>query len=187
MNFIVPFDTLSGVVYDPVNNLDDRTPARTYIYFRKYIADMVTQQRTSWVNWILFRYADILLTYAEAKNEATGPDDSVYDAIDQIRRRAGMPVLDRRKYNSKDKLREAIRNERRVELAGEGLRYFDIQRWKTAEIVLNKQVVSFEIPSLLPLRIIHTRNFDPAKHYVWPIPQSAIDKAKNLEQHSEWR
>lgn len=79
------------------------------------------------------------------------------------------------------------RNERRVELAGEGLKYFDILRWKIAEEVMNKQVVSFEIPDLLPLRIIHTRNFDPNKHYVWPIPQSAIDNAKNLEQHPEWR
>lgn len=186
MNFIVPFDTLGGVVYDPVNNKDDRTPARTYIYFRKYIADMVSQQRTSWVNWILFRYADVLLMYAEAENEAFGPIDSVYDALDQIRTRAGMPLIDRNKYNSKEKLREAIRNERRVELAGEGLRYFDILRWKIAENVLNKKVVSFEIPGLLPLRIIHTRTFDPKKHYVWPIPQSAIDKAKNLKQHPEW-
>ena len=84
-------------------------------------------------------------------------------------------------------MRAAIRNERRVELAGEGLRYFDILRWKTAEEVLNKEVVSFEIPGLLPLRVIHTRDFDPQKHYVWPIPQSAIDNAKNLEQHAEWK
>ncbi|MDD4437618.1 MAG: RagB/SusD family nutrient uptake outer membrane protein [Tissierellia bacterium] len=186
MSFIVPFDTLSGVVYDPVNNMDDRTPARTYIYFRKYIADMVSQQRTSWVNWILFRYADVLLMYAEAKNEESGPENSIYDAIDEIRQRAGMPLIDRTKYNTKETLRQAIRNERRVELAGEGLRYFDILRWKTAETVLNKEVVSFQIPGLLPLRNIHKRSFDPKKHYVWPIPQGAIDNAKNLQQHTEW-
>lgn len=187
MNHIVPFDTLAGVVYDPIKNLDDRTPARTYIYFRKYIADMERQQRTSWVNWILFRYADVLLMYAEAKNEATGPDDSIYDALDKIRDRAGMPLIDRNRYNTKETLRQVIRNERRVELAGEGLRYFDMLRWKIAESVMNKQVVSYEIPGVLPLRIIHTRNFDPGKHYVWPIPQSAIDNAKNLEQHAEWK
>lgn len=187
MNFIVPLDTLADVVYDPINDLDDRTPAKTYIYFRKYIADMERQQRTSWVNWKLFRYADILLMYAEAKNEATGPDESIYVAINQIRERVGMPFLDRERYNTKETLRQAIRNERRVELAGEGLRYFDILRWKIAEDVLNKQVVSFEIPDLLPLKIIHTRNFDPQKHYVWPIPQYAIDNAKNLEQHAEWK
>jgi hypothetical protein len=187
MNFIVPFESIGGQKYDPVNNKDDKNAARTYVYFRKYIADMYSQQRTLWVNWNIFRYSDVLLMYAEAKNEASGPDNSIYDAIDQIRVRAGMPGLNREKYNTKEKLRSAIRNERRVELAGEGLRYFDILRWKIAENVMNKQVVSFVIPDLLPIRIIHTRTFDPQKHYVWPIPQWAIDNAKNLEQHAEWR
>lgn len=187
MNFIVPFESIGGQKYDPVNNKNDKNAAVTYVYFRKYIADMYSQQRTLWVNWNIFRYADVLLMYAEAKNEATGPDNTSYDAIDQIRSRAGMPSLDREKYNTKEKLRSAIRNERRVELAGEGLRYFDILRWKTAENVLNKQVVSFVIPGQLPLQVIHTRVFDPQKHYVWPIPQSAIDNAKNLEQHAEWK
>lgn len=187
MNFIVPFESIGGQKYDPVNNKDDKNAAKTYVYFRKYISDMYSQQRSLWVNWNILRYADVLLMYAEAKNEATGPEESIYDVLDQIRERAGMPKIDRAKYNNKEKLRAAIRNERRVELAGEGLRYFDILRWKTAEEVLNKEVVSFEIPGLLPLRVIHTRDFDPQKHYVWPIPQSAIDNAKNLEQHPEWK
>ena len=97
-----------------------------------------------------------------------------------------MPVVDRNRYNTQDKLREFIRNERRVELAGEGLRYYDILRWRIAEKVLNKEIVSYEIPGVLPLKIIETRVFNPNKHYVWPLPQSAIDKAKNLVQHSEW-
>ena len=124
--------------------------------------------------------------YAEAKNEASGPDASIYDALDQVRKRAGMPVVDRNRYNTQDKLREFIRNERRVELAGEGLRYYDILRWRIAEKVLNKEIVSYEISGVLPLKIIETRVFNPNKHYVWPLPQSAIDKAKNLVQHSEW-
>jgi hypothetical protein len=187
MNFLLPFESLGGQKYDPVNNKNDKNAAKTYVYFKKYISDMYTQQRTLWVNWNIFRYAEVLLIYAEAKNEATGPDLSIYDAIDQIRLRAGMPKMDRAKYNTKEKLQLAIRNERRVELAGEGLRYFDILRWKIAENVLNKQVVSFVIPGVLPLQIINTRVFDPQKHYVWPIPQSAIDNAKNLEQHTEWK
>jgi starch-binding outer membrane protein, SusD/RagB family len=187
MNHIVPFDVLDGVTYDPVNDINDRTPARTYVYFRKYIADMKTQQRTSHVNWILLRYADVLLMYAEAKNEASGPEASIYDALDLIRERAGMPPVDRARYSDQASLRSFIRNERRVELAGEGLRYFDILRWRIAEDVLNTTLVSFEIPDLLPLQVIRDVAFDPQKHYVWPIPQSAIDNAKNLEQHPEWR
>ena len=185
--FIVPFETFAGVKYDPVNNKDAKTQAKTYIYYRKYIADMVNQQRSSWVNWIIFRYADVLLMYAEAKNEASGPDESVYNALDQIRTRAGMPKTDRSRCATKESLRGAIRNERRVELAGEGLRYYDILRWKIADKVLNKTIVSFTISGVLPLQNIETRVFNPAKNYVWPIPQSAIDNATKLVQHPEWK
>lgn len=185
--FITPFEVFAGIKYDPVNNKDDKTQAKTYVYYRKYIADMVNQQRSSWVNWIIFRYADVLLMYAEAKNEATGPDETVYAALDQIRTRAGMPKVDRAKYGTQAKLRDFIRNERRVELAGEGLRYYDILRWKIADQVLNKSIVSFTIPGVLPLQNIEKRVFNPAKNYVWPLPQTAIDNAKNLEQNPAWK
>lgn len=185
--FIVPFETFAGVKYDPINNKDAKTQTKTYLYYRKYIADMANQQRSSWVNWIIFRYADVLLMYAEAKNEASGPDETVYSALDQIRIRAGMPKVDRSRYATQETLRGLIRNERRVELAGEGLRYYDILRWKTAEKVLNKTVVSFTIPNVLPLQNIETRVFNPAKNYVWPLPQTAIDNATKLVQHPEWK
>ncbi len=185
--FIYPFQSLAGVVYDPINNAETKAQAKTYIYPRKYIADMFSQQRTSYVNWIIFRYADLLLMYAEAKNEAGGPDNSIYDALDLVRLRAGMPKADRTVYNTKENLREFIRNERRVELACEGLRYYDIIRWKIADKVLNKTIVSLTIPGVLPLQTIETRVFNPAKNYVWPIPQSAIDNSKNLVQHTEWK
>lgn len=129
----------------------------------------------------------MLLNYAEAKNEASGPESSIYDALDLIRLRAGMPVVDRNRYNTKEKLRQFIRNERRVELVAEGHRYFDIIRWRIAEDVLNTTIKSFEIPGLFNAEVIETRVFDANKHYVWPIPQDAIDKAKNLEQHIEWK
>ncbi len=186
MTFIVPFETFAGVKYDPVNKQEDALAAKTYIYFKKYIADMYSQQRSMWDNWIIFRYADILLMYAEAKNEASGPESSVYDALDEVRKRAGMPVVDRARYNTQELLRALIRNERRVELAGEGLRYQDIIRWRIAEDVLNKEIFSYEIPGVLPIKNIEERVFKKEKHYVWPIPQSAIDNAKNLKQHDEW-
>lgn len=173
--------------------------AFTYLYYKKYIAEFKDRFRPSHVNWKLFRYADVLLMYAEAKNEATGPDASIYDALDLIRVRAGMPVVDRVRYASQADLREFIRNERRVELAGEGLRYFDIIRWRTAEDVLNKTIFSLDIEDWadnpldgngqprLKLRQVQVRTFNPAKHYVWPIPQTAIDRSELLEQHTEWQ
>lgn len=169
-----------------------------YLGFRKYLQDLRDLNWRSHNNWILFRYADVLLMYAEAKNEATGPEESIYNALNLIRDRAGMPAVNRVRYSNQASLREFIRNERRVELAGEGLRYFDIIRWRIAEDVLNIQVMSMNLDEwenaplddndnpVLVERPVETRVFDPAKHYVWPIPQNAIDQSTVLEQHPEW-
>ena len=72
-------------------------------------------------NLIVLRYAEILLTYAEAKNEVSGPDQSIYDAINAVRRRAGQPEIS---GLGQEDMRKQIRNERRVELAFENKRYF---------------------------------------------------------------
>lgn len=120
-------------------------------------------------DWVILRYADVLLMYAEAQNEVSGPDQSVYDAVNAVRNRVDMPDLPQNL--SKSEMRQRIRNERRVELALEGQRYFDLKRWGIAEEVLSSIV-------------------DPGgdnrvfteKHYLWPIPQSEIDKT-GLEQN----
>lgn len=173
--------------------------SRTYVYFKKGIVGFRDRFRPMHLNWNLFRYADLLLMYAEAKNEASGPDESVYEVLDQIRERAGMPAVDRNKYGDQASLRSFIRNERRVELAGEGLRYNDIIRWRIAEDVLNIELTSMDLMEwvdnpvdesgnqILTVRPVETRQFDPNKHYVWPIPQFAIDRADNLTQNPEWQ
>jgi hypothetical protein len=184
---IFPFTEFTEHFYfDP---FEGRNPtfSLTNLHFKKYINDMEPTEIESYVNWILFRYAEVLLIYAEAKNETSGPDNSIFDALDLIRLRAGMPTVDKNRYNTKEKLRQLIRNERRVELVAEGHRYFDLIRWKIAEDVLNTTIKSVGIPGKIESEIIETRVFDPSKHYVWPIPQYAIDQAKNLEQHPEWK
>ena len=70
-------------------------------------------------NFILIRYAEVLLTYAEAQNEASGPDQSVYDAINQLRRRPDINMPEVPKGLTKDQMREVIRRERRIELTFE--------------------------------------------------------------------
>lgn len=124
-------------------------------------------------DWIISRYAEVLLTYAEAKNELSGPDASVYKAINDIRARPGinMPALPA--GLTKDQMRVRIRQERRVELALEGFRWSDIKRWKTAETY---------IPTLVD-QGGQRRAFNPAKHYLMPFPQSEIDINKNLVQN----
>ncbi|HEY4155591.1 MAG TPA: RagB/SusD family nutrient uptake outer membrane protein [Puia sp.] len=126
-------------------------------------------------NYIILRYADVLLMYAEAKNEASGPDATVYDAINQVRERAGMPDITG--THSRDELREIIRHERRVEFAGEGTYYNDIRRWKTAEQVLNATIYTYDHSA------IETRKFLPERDYWWPVPQTQLDLNPNLEQN----
>lgn len=157
---------------------------------------------------IVIRYAEVLLTYAEAANELSGPSADVYDKLDLIRERVGMPKVDRAKYASKDALRQLIRRERGVELAGEGVRRADILRWKdengkmVAETVLNgvlERVVGtidytetdpakravIDVNAAATDKKVEDRVFKPHHRYN-PIPQSAIDYNPNLKQNPEY-
>ncbi len=87
-------------------------------------------------NKYYMRYSEIILTYAETINESEGPQNA-YEAIDQLRRRVGMTTLSEAMPGlTKEQMRAVIRNERRVELAFEGVRWADIRRWKIAEQVM---------------------------------------------------
>lgn len=145
------------------------------IYQDDVVPAVIKTDGQSEINYILLRYADILLTYAEAQNEAAGPDASVYDALNQIRKRAGMPNVTA--GLTKDQLREEIRHERRIELTGEGLYYADIRRWKIAEIVMNATVRNFKGV------VVSTRQFNAQRDYLWPIPSTAIQFNPALEQN----
>jgi len=131
-------------------------------------------------NIILIRYAEVLLTYAEARNEFNGPDESVYKAINQVRSRTGVAMPNIPEGLTKEAMREAIRLERRIELTFEGIYYSDILRWKTAEIENNGAMHN---ASGIP---IVERKFDPDKHYLWPIPYNQILQNPNLVQNPKW-
>lgn len=117
-------------------------------------------------DWVVMRYADVLLMLAEAENELNGPTDLVYDSINQVRARAGMPELP--SGLSRDDMRQRIRHERRVELAFEGQHYFDLKRWKVATTVLS---------SVQDAPVVY--RFEE-KNYLWPIPQSEIDRNQGV-------
>lgn len=145
-------------------------------------------------NFIVLRYAEILLTLAEAENEVNGPTTEVYEAINAIRSRVGLPGLPT--GLSKDEMRTRIRHERRVELALECKRWFDIQRWKIAEDVLNEDaygclVTYVEQPDGTIGRtyervFVCDKTFTTPRDYLLPIPQSARDKNPNLDQNPMW-
>lgn len=150
--------------------------------------------------YIVYRYAEVLLTLAEASNELDGPSPEAYDAIDAIRGRAGMPAVNRTKYNTKEKLRELIRRERTVELAGEGHRRADILRWKDAsgkmlaETLMNGDLTRytgtvnysepdpFKRASVTGTERIETRKFAPYNRYL-PIPEDNRNKNPKLDQN----
>lgn len=147
--------------------------------FKKYTSykDNVAQSNitNSEINFMVLRYADVLLMYAEAQNEVSGGDATVYDALNQIRRRVGMP--DFNETLSKEELREAIRHERRIELAGEALYYHDIRRWRTAEVVMNAPVLNSKG------QVVQTRSFNANRDYLWPIHSITIQDNPSLEQN----
>ena len=116
----------------------------------------------------------MLLIYADAQNELKGPDASVYEAVNRIRARVNMPSLPA--GLNKDQMREAIRHERRVEFAFEGLHMFETRSWKTTEECVKKPVYGMDYTGERVL--VDTREFDPNKHYLWALPLTEIDLAK---------
>jgi len=146
-------------------------------------------------NVIVLRYAEILLIYAEAKNEVSGPDVSVYEAINKVRRRAGQPDL--AAGLSQDEMRQKIRHERRVELCFENKRFFDIVRWDIGDDVLNQPLMGIDAhyvkdASTGEINITYTqwkivdKVFSAPKNNLLPIPQNAIDQNPKLNQNPGW-
>lgn len=115
---------------------------------------------------VILRYAEVLMMIAEAENEANGPTQKVYDAVNKVRVRSGQPELPA--GLTKDQMRERIRNEWRVEFVFEGHRYFQLKRWK----LMDKLVNGASDPALPT----YVKVFKPAFYY-FPLPQSEIDKA----------
>jgi hypothetical protein len=195
----VPGDLLpNGVLFDsrPNSGAADAVGSNyqvsvTGFIVRKYInVEDLSELGNSGINLILLRYAEVLLTYAEAKIELDQIDNSVYSAINLIRQRpdVGMPPIQAPK--NKEELREIVRHERMIELAFEGQRFFDIRRWGIAAEVLNVPIAGItyvnnngNLETVTQPGVI--RNFQ-SRDYLWPIPQKEIDLNKNLEQNPGW-
>ena len=169
------YDKVNGFGY---NQGKAESLPQTGFGLRKYVNYNVDPNVTTYSeqDFVKMRYADVLLMYAEAqitmaRNGQGSVDQSVLNAINQVRARAyGADFTDLSAYPAittfdLDELQTIIRRERRIELAFEGLRYYDLKRWKIAETVL---------PALTDPDS-KKRSFDPKKHYLWPVPQAEID------------
>ena len=136
----------------------------------------------------IIRFAEILLNYAEARNEyLSAPDVEVYSAIEKIRERAGLSPYQLPTGLSQAQMRELIQNERQKELAFEGHRFFDVRRWKIAEQTDNRlmhgtEPVKTALGTTYSTIEVRKHNFNP-RMYLWPIPQSEIAKSSKLLQN----
>jgi starch-binding outer membrane protein, SusD/RagB family len=172
----------------------------TGYYIRKFVDEglSLTQNTSSVHTWILFRYAETLLNYAEAMNEAFGPENrngyslSAKAAVDLVRTRTGvaMPILP--PGLSADEMRQRIRNERRVELAFEEHRFFDVRRWKIAEQTENMPVMAMKITKnsngqFNYLVVKAEDRFFDNKMYFYPIPEVEVLKSNGaIIQNEGW-
>lgn len=168
LTIIVPGDwrgTTAATAFNPVR---DAVPsgflARKYIDSTRYPTTYATQSDQ---DWVFLRFADVLLMYAEAQNEAVGSDASVYTAVNAVRTRPGINMPPLPAGLSQTDMRQRIQHERRVELALEGQRYFDLKRWKLDRVIMP----TVKDPSGA------FRSF-PLRDTLWPVPQSEVDIAK---------
>ncbi len=234
-SIIIPQTTWGGIIFESHpdslrvrlangtisgNNADSRKviwPAAFFGYlWKKYTDEQAQIAKRIWsdMNFTLMRYSEILLIYAEAKTELGQIDASVLTAINRIRARAyGVNVSQTDKYpaitaTSQAELRKVIRRERKVELANEGFRLFDIRRWRIAEKVmpvkLYGRVLNLGTATGIPdidddcfvsyagiesqydfnpdarFPNAQNRKFNPARDYLCPIPQQEIDTYNGL-------
>lgn len=171
----------------------------TGYYLKKFLTDGLDLEKnqTSVHSWILFRYAEILLNYAEAMNEAYGPDADPFGdgktarwAVNEVRGRVGMPPV---AASDETEMRGRIKHERRIELAFEDHRFWDVRRWGKvdAESALKAPIMGVSITKTqtgftYAAKTVGSRTFQE-KMMLYPIPQSEILRsAGKIKQNPGW-
>lgn len=186
------------------------TATKTGYYLRKFVSADIDLSKVDalYRSWVLFRYAETILNYAEARNEvldSPANDQLIHDLLNLIRNRAGLrPFRTKSEYiTSKDEMRKYIRKERRVEFAMEEHRFWDLRRWKDIDAlkapvrgvriertqdgvdVSNNPVYKFSYEYFQ----VEKREFD-TKFYWYPIPRAEILKYRNrginIQQNPGW-
>jgi len=175
-------ETFHGGLDSPESSVGSWNASLTSYCYKKFIDESVPVVGAA-VNqtnpWIYFRYGEVLLNYAEAKFEL-GDEETAREYLNKVRSRPGVnmpPITD-----TGEALRKRIQNERRVELALEEHRFYDVRRWKTASETENKPLLAMDIKKLADgsktyeINVLTERQFLP-QHYLLPIPREEIDKS----------
>lgn len=175
-------------------------------YFVKKVVDWNMTQSGSGATyrtyaWPEIRLADLYLMYAEAKNESlSSPSSEVYEYINRIRTRAGLQSIETSwasystnptKYTTKDGMRSIIQQERLIEMAFEGSRFWDILRWKRAAEMFNQPITAWSVnqpdeQSYYRVRTVVNQNFIAPRDYLWPIKSYDLTVNPKLVQNPGW-
>ncbi len=150
--------------------------------------------------WPEIRLADLYLMYAEALNEESGSTGEVLNYVDRIRSRAGIPSVEDSwtnystnpdEYTTKDGMRSIIHQERLIELAFEGSRFWDLRRWKEANEELNKPIMGWSVreadaASYYQSKVLLRQSFVAPRDYLWPIKEYDLTVDPELVQNPGW-
>lgn len=183
----------NGASKENKDKIGHASGSQTGYFYRKYYDPNPSAWTvgTSWscnINFVTLRYADVLLMYAEAMYELEKMTPEIWEqTITQLRRRAGFnetpAAMD---YPTSGDIRQIIRDERRVELALEGTRIYDIRRWKIAEEVLNEPFrgAKFKLSGGdLTYFSYHENSFNRDRDYLWAVPRQQFTINPNLGQN----
>jgi starch-binding outer membrane protein, SusD/RagB family len=230
--FVVPGDMWNGFVYetrqDKPNTLNDQgqtvrnldsynttvfTSFTGYLVRKYYDFKYATKLTQCETPFMLCRYAEVLLTFAEAKIEMNQIDADCINAINLVRGRSDVAMPLASIGLGQTELRKLVRYERKVELWNENLRWDDLLRWKRAEVVLTRPIMGRPVlgdfnlyPSIqfdefgepiydytkykphpsTDYRVLILTNFNKSRDYLWPIPETEMNLNPNLKQNPGW-
>jgi starch-binding outer membrane protein, SusD/RagB family len=185
---VVPIESFVGGQDGLLRN--SRKNTHTGYYLRKFINPKTNIGVAQTSKWKKFRLAELYLNFAEAENEAVGPNSDVYNAINATRNRAGMPNL--KTGLTKEVMRERIRNERQVEMAIEEHRFHDVRRWKildkTDKLVTGMEITKVGTALTYKRFVSERRNAWMDKFRLFPLPQSEVNNIAdfNTNQNPGW-
>lgn len=177
---MLPGRTWNGKKF--TNNLP---ASSTACILKWYTPENTANEYDGSLDYYIIRYAEVLLSMAEAKIEKGMPQEEVSKYINEVRARVGMPAIEKAEGNhlSQAELRAIVRHERRVELAFEDLRFADLYRWDEWENGIKRMQHDKEFYGFG----VYDCAYRGPQDNVWPIPQGEIDTNKLLVQHDEWK
>ena len=191
-----PFDNrdprLTQTIFDWTQDVDYEGASfingGTWLNMRKFIDPSEQAEQRSHNDHIIFRLGEMYLIYVEAMNEIGGPTQELVDMINDLRVRGGQgaasdgsditvnPIL--LAGLNQDSFRDIVRNERIIEMVGEGLLYYDYHRWRLLETTMNQPAVG--------VVNLENRLFTAPRDYLWPIPDWELVNNENFEQNTGW-